>query len=305
MKKVLIHLIAGIVLTLSASLGAVAASGSPYIVATDAPWAPFEMVTSQGEFFGFDLDLITAIAHISGFEIEIQNIAFDAIIENIRTGRVDIGASGLTITPERDAVVDFSVPYYLSNQAVVVSASSGVNLATALAGLGPNGKLGAQNGSTGLWWVEDNIQGAGIDVELSGYETYPAAILDLVNGRIDAVMQDEPASQASLAAYPGELAVAGVIHTNEAFGFVVQDGDPNGLLALIDSALTQLGLETSTLPGGGVVLSAESGSFASGLMQIYFGPAPADIEAAWNESKSLLQSGDLDGYIDSMLAKLY
>ena len=305
MKKHLIHLLAALSLTLLISLGAAAASETPYIVATDAPWAPFEMVTSEGEFFGFDLDLITAIAHISGFEIEIQNIAFDAIIESIRTGRVDIGASGLTMTPERDAVVDFSAPYYLSNQAVVISTSSGVNLATALAGMGPNGKIGAQNGSTGLWWVEDNLQGAGVSVDLNGYETYPAAILDLVHGRIDAVIQDEPASQASLAAYPGELTVAGVIHTNEAFGFVVQEGDPNGLLAKIDSALSQLGLTADAVPGGGVVLDVASGSFVSGLMQIYFGPAPAEIEAAWKQSKSLLQSGDLDGYIDSMLAELY
>jgi len=275
-----------------------------YIVASDIPWAPFEMVNEAGEFLGFDLDLMRAIAHVAGFQIEIRNIAFDAIIENVRTGRADIGASGFTITAERERVVDFSIPYFLSNQAVLVRKDSGLNIVTALAGLGPNKAVGAQNGTTGFYWVEDNLQAAGVDIELKGYETYPAAILDLVNGRVDAVIQDEPASMASIAAYPDILTVAGIINTNEYFGFLVAEGDPHGLLPRINQALNELGLTVRELPGGIQELVIEEGSFIDGLMDIYFGPDLEQVTAAWGECKDLLLAGDLMGYIQCMKAEL-
>ncbi|HDN19663.1 MAG TPA: basic amino acid ABC transporter substrate-binding protein [Candidatus Acetothermia bacterium] len=297
-KKCVVILAVGLLL----GLGAVAQE--TYIVASDILWAPFEMVNEAGEFLGFDLDLMRAIAHVAGFQIEIKNIAFDAIIENVRTGRADIGASGFTITAERERVVDFSIPYFLSNQAVLVRKDSGLNIVTALAGLGPNKAVGAQNGTTGFYWVEDNLQAAGVDIELKGYETYPAAILDLVNGRVDAVIQDEPASMASIAAYPDILTVAGIINTNEYFGFLVAEGDPHGLLPRINQALNELGLTVRELPGGIQELVIEEGSFIDGLMDIYFGPDLEQVTAAWGECKDLLLAGDLMGYIQCMKAEL-
>lgn len=274
-----------------------------YIVASDIPWAPFEMITDGGEFFGFDLDLMRAVAITAGFEIEIQNIAFDAIVETVRTGRADIGASGVTILEERELSIDFSIPYYLSNQAVVIQKGSDLNIVTALAGLGPNGAVGAQNGTTGLWWIEA-LQEFGVSVDLRGYETYPAAILDLVNGRIDAVVQDEPASAASISSYPELLAVAGIINTNEYFGFLVGDGDPEGLLPRINGALATLGLTILEAPGGIQELVVEEGSAIDDLLAIYFGPDTEDIEAAWVECKALILGGDLDGFLDCMKREL-
>ena len=226
-KALLVGLLVGIF--------AFSAAAETFIVGSDIPWKPFEMITADGEFFGFDLDLMRAIAITAGFEIEIRNVAFDAIIEEVRTGRVHIGASGFTITAEREETIDFSDPYFLSNQAVVIRKDSGLNIVTALAGQGANKAVGAQNSTTGLWWGEDNLSAFGVTI--NGYETYPAAVLDLVNGRIDAVIQDEPASKASIAAYPDLLTVAGVINTYEYFGFLVADGDPDGLLLRITRGL--------------------------------------------------------------------
>ncbi len=285
-------------------VGGLALGQDKYIVASDIPWAPFEMVTDAGEFFGFDLDLIRAIAFVAGFEIEIRNVAFDVIIENVRTGRADIGASGFTITADRAQAVDFSVPYFLSNQAVVIRKDSGLNIVTALAGLGPNRAVGAQNGTTGFYWVEDELQAAGVNVELKGYETYPSAILDLVNQRVDAVVQDEPASKASIAAYPELLTIAGIINTNEYFGFLVRKGDPKGILPRINAALAQLGLTVRDAPGGIQELVIEEGSFIAGLMEVYFGPDLDEIMDAWIASKGLIFAGDLEGFLASMKAHL-
>lgn len=295
MKKILLVLCLIGVLTFSAT-------AETYVVGSDIPWQPFEMITSGGEFFGFDLDLLRAISITAGFELEIRNTAFDSIIEEVRAGRVDIGASGFTITDEREQTIDFSDPYFLSNQAVVIRRDSGLNIVSALAGQGRTKAVGAQNSTTGLWWGEDNL--AEFKITIKGYETYPAAILDLVNGRVDAVIQDEPASRASVAAYPDLLVVAGIINTYEYFGYLVAEGDPDGLLPRINSALETLGLTVADAAGGLQELIIAEGSAIESLLQIYFEPDPADITAAWEKNKGFILGGDLDGFIRRMKAEL-
>jgi len=278
-------------------IGGVVAAQETYVVASDIPWAPFEMVTANGQFFGFDLDVMRCIAIVEGFDIDIKNIAFDSIIPTVESGKADIGASGFTITAERAKSIDFSQPYYLSNQAVVIRKGSGLNIVSALAGKGPTQSVGAQNGTTGFGWAEENA----IGVTVKGYEFYPTAILDLVNGRIDAVIQDEPASQSSLAAYPDKLEIAGIINTNEYFGFLVAKGDPNGLLPKINDGLAKLGLSVIDPAGGMKELVVTPGSVWDNLLKAYFGPTNDEIEAAWLASKDLLL---VDKDVEGFAAKL-
>ncbi len=272
-----------------------------YIVASDIPWAPFEMVTNDGEFFGFDLDAIRMIAIVAGFEVEILNTGFDVIIQNVITGKADLGVSGFTITAEREKTIDYSDPYYLSNQAVVIRKDSGLNIITAMAGLGPRRAIGAQNGTTGFYFLEDELQGAGLDIEVKGYEFYPTAMLDLVSGRLDAVIQDEPASQSSISAYPDLLMIAGIINTYEYFGFLVAPGDPQGLLPRINDAVSELGLKVVDAPGGAQMLVVTPGSPWDNLLKAYFGPTNDELEAAWLSCKDLLLvDKDIDAFAKAM-----
>ena len=282
MKKLFVGVVAlSMVLLLGAGL---ALANDEFIVASDIPWAPFEMVTADGQFFGFDLDVMRCIAVVEGFDVNIKNTAFDTIIDMVKSGKADIGASGFTINPDRAKSVDFSQPYYLSNQAVVIRKDSGLNIVSALAGQGPTKAIGAQNGTTGFDWADTN----GIGTTVKGYEYYPTAILDLVNKRIDAVIQDEPASQSSLAAYPDLLTIAGVINTNEYFGFLVAKDDPKGLLPKINDGMAKLGLQVLPTAGGMQKLVVTPGSVWDNLLKGYFGPTNEKIEAAWLASKDLL-----------------
>ena len=290
MRNHMLRMCAVVALTAIMALGiglAPQAQDGTYTVCSDLPWPPFEMTTESGEFFGFDMDVMRAIAAVKGFDIEIQNLAFDSIIPAVRAGRCDVGASGFTITADREEVVDFSDPYYLSNQAVVIRSDGSANMVTALTGDGPAGAVGAQRGTTGAAWVQDNLIDQGVDVELRLYETYPLAIQDLVNERIDAVIQDEPASQSSVASFPDQLTVAGIINTFEYFGFNVQDGDPNGLLPQINSALGELGLNVVEAAAG-TQLNIQSGTPWADLTSAYFGPDNETITAAWNECKEVI-----------------
>ena len=282
MKKLFVGVVAlSVVLLLGAGF---AFASDKYIVASDIPWAPFEMVTADGQFFGFDLDVMRCIGVVEGFDVDIRNTAFDTIIDTVKSGKADIGASGFTITAERAKSIDFSEPYYLSNQAVVIRKDSGLNIVSALAGQGPTKKIGAQNGTTGFDWADKN----GIGTTVNGYEYYPTAILDLVNKRIDAVIQDEPASQSSIAAYPDKLTIAGIINTNEYFGFLVAKGDPKGILPKINDGIAKLGLQVLPTAGGMQKLVVTPGSVWDNLLKAYFGPTNEKIEAAWLASKDLL-----------------
>lgn len=281
--------------------GGLAVAQDKYIVASDIPWAPFEMVTSDGEFFGFDLDAIRMIAIVAGFEVQILNTGFDVIIQNVITGKADLGISGFTITAEREKTIDYTNPYYLSNQAVVVRKDSGLNIITAMAGLGPRKAIGAQNGTTGFDFLENKLQGAGLDIEVKGYEFYPTAMLDLVNGRLDAVIQDEPASQSSISAYPDLLMIAGIINTYEYFGFLVAPGDPQGLLPRINDAVSELGLKVVEAPGGAQMLVVTPGTPWDNLLKAYFGPTNDELEAAWLSCKDLLLvDKDVDAFAKAM-----
>lgn len=275
-------------------LGMGTVGAEKYIVASDIPWAPFEWASPEGDYLGFDLDIMRCIAVLMGYEIEIRPVAFDSIIPAVRLGEVDIGASGFTITAEREEVVDFSNPYWLSNQAVLVRKDSKFKSLDDLFCCG--NKIGAQRGTTGADWVQSNLVDKGVDVKLVLYETYPEAVLDLVNGRVAAVVQDEPASQQSLAAY-SQIKVLDILETNEYFGFLVASGDPKGLLPKINEGVLRLGLRYDlSLPEEGkwkVKFRILPDSPWFYLVQAYFGPPLERVEAAWKECIGILNDKDL------------
>ncbi len=276
MKKALMVIVA---LSLMVGVWGVASVGETYKVASDTTWPPFEWADAQGNLLGFDLDVMRCIAVLQGFEIEITSYDWDIIFDDVGSGRMDIGASGATITAERELKVDFSAPYWTSDQAVLVRVDSGLNIITALAG---GNTVGAQLETTGAGFISDLIE-AGIDVTLTEYTLYPLAVLDLINGNIDAVIQDEPASTASATAEP-DIMVAGVIKTNENFGFFVAEGDPKGILTMLNDGVAQL----KTL---GVY---------DNLIAAYMGTDLEKVEAAWRASIGLLENGDVVGFASQL-----
>ena len=257
-----------------------------FIVGTSADFPPFEWVSAKGEMIGFDLDVMRMIAVLEGYETEIQDIAFDSIIPAVIAGKVDIGASAFTITAERAQVVDFSSPYWTSDQAVLVRVDSELNIVTALM---PGRKVAAQRGTTGAFWVEDNLIAKGVAVELVLYETYSEAIMDLLAGRLDAVVQDQPAAEQVVLQYPGQITIAGVIKTYEQFGFLVAKGDPKGILPRIERGMQKL---------------KETGAWDN-LVAAYFGNPLEVMEAAWAACIDILQVGkDPVGYAACLAQKV-
>jgi ABC-type amino acid transport substrate-binding protein len=93
-------------------------------VCSDIPFAPFEF-EEAGEFTGFDIDLMEAIATQLGLELEVSAIGFDPIQSGtaMNAGQCDVAASAMTITEEREQNLDFSDPYYDANQSLLAAVS--------------------------------------------------------------------------------------------------------------------------------------------------------------------------------------
>ena len=154
------------------------------VMLTNAEFAPFEYVDGS-DIVGVDADIAAEIAKELGVELEITNMAFDSIIDFVKTGKGDFGAAGMTITDERKEQVDFSIEYVTSTQYIIVP--KGTDPKT----FDLNGKVvGVQQGTTG-----DMFYASVTDVftakEVKRYKSAVDAAADMKLGRVDCVIIDE------------------------------------------------------------------------------------------------------------------
>ena len=88
-------------------------------VGTGATYRPFEFQAPSKEIVGFDIDLMKEIAKAAGFQVKFQNTLWGVIFESVKNGDRDIIMSGITITPQRQQTVDFSLPYFAAHQLIL------------------------------------------------------------------------------------------------------------------------------------------------------------------------------------------
>ena len=167
-----------------------------YIVETNAFFAPFEFYEGR-EIKGVDVDIINRVAEYMNKKIDIKDVEFDVIIDNVEAGKIaDAGAAGLTITPARQEKVNFSIPYYTSQQYIIYSKDAGATLRDGhivwneLAGK----KVGTQTGSTGYLFTADEIDGGVLKdagTELKGFDSHQLAADAISAHIIDYAIADE------------------------------------------------------------------------------------------------------------------
>ncbi len=147
---------------------------------------PFGFVDSKGNFAGYDVDLAHYIAQYivnSPERLEIIPVTPSNRLLKASTGEVDIVISTVTITPQRQEIVSFSIPYDVAGQAVLVKSNSSI---TALSDLGGQ-NVGVVFGTT----AEKNMKNLVPTANLLGFRTYKDAYLALKSGKINAVTSDD------------------------------------------------------------------------------------------------------------------
>ena len=196
-----------------------AMAAEKFIVATDCTWPPMEMLDANKQPIGFDVDFITAVGKAAGFEVDVRNIAWDGIFGGVATGQYDIVASATTITEERQKQFDFSDPYYEVAQAVVLPAGKSIKTLADLKGK----KVGGQIGTTGIFVMRK----ANVNADIKEYDDVGLAIQDLVGGRLDAVICDDPVAMYYVNKKPdtaGKLNISFKADEKEYYGFTVRKG---------------------------------------------------------------------------------
>ena len=189
--------------SIGAGLLAVALVSAPAMAAdalrigTEGAYPPFNYIDANNELQGFDVDIAKALCAKMGVECTIVAQDWDGIIPALLAGKYDAIVASMSITDERQQVIDFTDRYYTNSLVFVMPKDSGV---TDVSPEGLAGKaLGAQSSTVSANFLEEHYGDA--DVKL--YPTQDDAYLDLASGRLDGVLADIGPSDLWLATEDG------------------------------------------------------------------------------------------------------
>jgi polar amino acid transport system substrate-binding protein len=215
--------------TTSGGSGGGSGGGEPLTVGSDIPYPPFEQ-GKPGKYTGFDIELMEAIGEKIGRKAEFQDTSFETIFRDVAQGKFEAVISAATITEEREKAVDFSNPYYLSEQAVLVKEGSDIkSLEDA------DGKtVAAQQGTTGLELAKEQLG----DSEVRPFPEGPDAVNALKAGTVEAVIIDAPVAQNAVEK-SGGVEIAEKVPTEEEYGIAVAQGETD-LLDEINQGLEEV-----------------------------------------------------------------
>jgi len=242
MKKsilaVLLILVVAFSLTACGGADEATEDGVPvYKVGTEPTFPPFDTTDDEQNIVGLDMDLIAAIGEDQGFEVEFVNLSFDGLIPALKAGNIDIVAAGMNKDDEdRQAQVDFSEGYYESVLMVAVPEDN--TAITGIDDLTADMKVAAQTGTTGAAAVQELADEGKIKeaVILDGLDT---VMMQLINGDVDAVINDKPVTEAYMNKQAGKIKMVGDGLNAENYGFAVQKGNEE-LLNMINEGLANI-----------------------------------------------------------------
>ena len=202
-------------------------------MSTNAQFPPYEMTTDDGGFEGIDVEVAQAIADKLGLELVVDDMAFNAALTAVQTGQSDIAMAGITVTPEREAVMEFSNTYANGVQVVIVKEDSPIETVDDLANAS---MIGCQADTTGYIYCSDTPENGGFGEDhVTAYDNGALAVMALVNGQVDAVVIDNAPAQEFVAANPG-LKILDTEFANEDYAI----GFAKGNTALKDAVNTAL-----------------------------------------------------------------
>lgn len=200
------------------------------IMSTNAAFPPYEMTTDSGEFEGIDIETAQAIADKLGLELQIDDMDFDAALLAVQQGKSDMVMAGVTVTDERQNVMDFTDSYATGIQSIIVKEDSDIASVDDLAGK----KIGTQRGTTGYLYCSDDFG----DENVVAYDDGLTAVQMLNNGQVDCVVIDNAPAKEFVAANPG-LKLLDTAYVEEDYAIGVGKGNTE-LKDAINTALEEL-----------------------------------------------------------------
>ncbi len=199
------------------------------IMVTEAGFAPYEYY-ENGEIVGVDVAIAEEIAKELGKKLVVKDIDFDSIVSELKSGKADFAAAGMSITEERKKQVDFTIEYVTSNQVVVVKKDSSLTDITQLAGK----RIAVQQGTVGDSYVTENYKNS----EINRQKKFLVAAEAVKNNKADCIVMDQiPAQQ--LVSQNKELKILDGILFKDSYGMAVKKGNTE-LLDTMNKVLQKL-----------------------------------------------------------------
>ena len=199
-------------------------------MSTNAAFPPYESTDDNGNFVGIDIDVAAAIAEKLGLELQVDDMDFDAALLAAQNGKSDMVMAGVTVTEDRQLVMDFSDSYATGIQSIIVKEDSDVATPDDLA----DKMIGTQRGTTGYIYCSDDFG----DDHVTPYDNGLTAVQALVNGQVDAVVIDNAPAKEFVAANPG-LKILDTAYAEEDYAIGVAKGN-TAMLDAINGALEEL-----------------------------------------------------------------
>lgn len=210
-------------------------AGDVVVVGTNPAFDPFEFQDSEGNIEGFDIDLMAAIGEDQGFTIEVKGMEFDSLTGAIQNGSIDVIASGMSITPERLEAVHFSEPYMDASLGIVIdSGNEAIATKDDLKGKIVCAQIGTTGASEATKLVEE---GGAAEVQI--FDTFNTCIQALLNGSVDAIINDMPVNDAYMAKNPDKVKILGEPFVADYYGLAVSK-DNEALLEKLNTGLKNI-----------------------------------------------------------------
>ena len=206
---------------------------SALTMCTSLSYKPFEF-TEGDQVVGFDVDLVGLTAGALGVEVKVIDTPFEGIKSGdaMATGKCDLAAAAMSITPEREKAILFSEPYYDAEQTLVVGVDS---TATSLADM--RGKrIAGQTGTTGLDYLNENKDANGY--EIVEYQDFPSQSDALATGQVDGAVQDFPVINQFVNDNSSVVKIVATFATEDQYGIGMKLGN-DALKSLVDASIAQ------------------------------------------------------------------
>ena len=227
MKKTII--VIALLITTLVLTGCSKKNDNEIVMATEAGFAPYEYY-ENGERVGVDIEIANEIANALGKKLIVKDIAFDSIINELKSGKADFALAGMSITEERLKEVDFSIQYTTSRQVVIVKKNSSINSINNIY----DKKIAVQLGSVADLYLSENYP----NTELVRQKKYLSMVEDLKSDKIDLIVMDKlPAEQ--IVASSNELKILEGSISEDSYGIAVKKGNTE-LLSTINNVLNKL-----------------------------------------------------------------
>ena len=215
MKRIKVSLLLLLLIILFLVSGCASKNEDELVLATEAGFAPYEYY-KDGEIVGVDIDIAKEIAKELDKKLVIKDVSFDFLINEVKSGKADFAAAGISITEERKEEVDFTDEYTTSNQVVVVRKDSNIQSFDEL----KDKKIAVQLGTVADLYVTENYK----DATLVTHKKYLSAAEDVKGGKADCIIMDQLPALEIVKENP-ELKVMDGILFQDKYGMIVKKGN--------------------------------------------------------------------------------